>query len=167
MTGRVHLARQVAEQVEELWEDSSLGAAGFGASLTVLAMVAEAFALAGELDRTARYQLRAAPLLQSADLAAKQQGAAVLAQAGIWAEHFGGPYVPWRGRGHGTAHGAPAILSLALGLSGELGWWTGRWDSAYADATEALQWAEEIDRGRPDRARPVAAVPDYGRTRQP
>ena len=41
--------------------------------------------------------------------------------------------------------GAPAILSLALGLSGELGWWTGRWDSAYADATEALQWAEEMN----------------------
>ena len=41
--------------------------------------------------------------------------------------------------------GAPAILSLALGLSGELGWWTGRWASAYADATEALQWAEEMN----------------------
>ena len=41
--------------------------------------------------------------------------------------------------------GAPAILSLALGLSSELGWWTGRWDSAYADATEALQWAEELN----------------------
>jgi DNA-binding CsgD family transcriptional regulator len=40
--------------------------------------------------------------------------------------------------------GAPAILSLALGLSAELGWWTGRWASAYADATEALQWAEEM-----------------------
>ena len=146
MTGRVHLARQVAEQVEELWQDSSLGAAGSGASLTVLAMVAEAFALAGELDRTARYQLRAAPLLQSADLAAEQQGAAVLAQAGIWAERYEqsrsclGAVVEM-----GRRTGTPAILSLALGLSGELGWWTGRWDSAYADATEALQWAEEMN----------------------
>ena len=146
MTGHVHLARQVAEQVEELWEDSSLGAAGSGASLTVLAMMAEAFALAGELDRTARYQLRAAPLLQSADLAAEQQGAAVLAQAGIWAERYEqsrsclGAVVDT-----GRRTGTPAILSLALGLSGELGWWTGRWDSAYADATEALQWAEEMN----------------------
>ena len=41
--------------------------------------------------------------------------------------------------------GAPAILSLALGLSSELGWWTGRWATAYADATEALQWAEEMN----------------------
>jgi DNA-binding CsgD family transcriptional regulator len=146
MTGRVHLARQVAEQVEELWEDGNLGAAGATASLTELAMVAEAFALAGELDRTARYQLRAAPMLQSADLAAEHLGAAVLAQAGIWAERYEqsrlclGAVVDT-----GRRAGAPAILSLALGLSGELGWWTGRWDSAYADATEALQWAEELN----------------------
>ena len=146
MTGRVHLARQVAEQVEELWEDGSLGAAGAGASLTVLAMVAEAFALAGEVDRTARYQLRAVPMLQSADLAAEYQGAAVLAQADIWAERYEqsrlclGAVVDM-----GRRVGAPAILSLALGLSRELGWWTGRWNSAYADATEALQWAEEMN----------------------
>ena len=146
MTGRVHLARQVAEQVEELWEDSSLGAAGAGASLTVLAMVAEAFVAAGELDRAARYRLLAAPMLESADLAAEHQGAAVLAQAEIWAERYEqsrlclGAVVET-----GRRVGAPAILSLGLGLSGELGWWTGRWDSAYADATEALQWAEEMN----------------------
>ena len=146
MTGRVHLAMQVAEQVEELWEDSGSGAAGASDSLTVLAMVAEAFALAGELDRAGRYQLRAAPMLPSADLAAEQQGAAFLAQGDIWTERYE------QGRmclgavvDRGRRTGAPAILSLALGLSAELGWWTGRWDSAYADATEALQWAEELN----------------------
>ena len=41
--------------------------------------------------------------------------------------------------------GAPAIVSLALGLSSELGWWTGRWASAYADATESLRWAQELN----------------------
>ena len=45
----------------------------------------------------------------------------------------------------GRRTGAPAMLSLALGLSSELGWWTGRWAAAYGDATEALQWAEEMN----------------------
>jgi DNA-binding CsgD family transcriptional regulator len=146
MTGRVHLARQVAQQAEELWEDPGCVAAGAGASLTVLAMVAETFALAGDLDRAARYQLRAAALLPSADLAGEQQGAAFLAQADIWTERYE------QGRMRlgaivdaGRRMGTPAILSLALGLSGELAWWTGRWASAYADATEALQWAEETN----------------------
>jgi DNA-binding CsgD family transcriptional regulator len=146
MTGRVRLARQVAEQVEELLEDSSLGAPGAGDSLTVLAMMAETFALAGELDRAALYQLRAAPMLGSTDLAAEHQGAAVLAQAEIWAEHFEQSRL-CLGAVVDTARrvGTPAILSLALGLSSELDWWTGRWGSAYADATEALQWAEEMN----------------------
>ena len=45
----------------------------------------------------------------------------------------------------GGAWARPRSCPLALGLSGELGWWTGRWASAYADATEALQWAEEMN----------------------
>lgn len=45
----------------------------------------------------------------------------------------------------GRRMGASAILSLALGLSSELGWWTGRWAPAHADAVEALHWAEELD----------------------
>jgi DNA-binding CsgD family transcriptional regulator/tetratricopeptide (TPR) repeat protein len=144
MIGRVHLVRQVAKQAEELWEDN--GATAAGASLTVLAMVAKAFALAGEVDHAARYRDRAAPLLQSADLAAEQQGAAFLAQGDIWTERYK------QGRlcvdavvDAGRRMGAPAVLALALGLSGELGWWTGRWASAYADAAEALQWAEELN----------------------
>ena len=146
LAGRVHLVRQVVRQVEELWEDTGGPAAGTGASLTVLAMVVKAFVAAGELDRAARYQLRAATLLPSADLAAERQGAAFLAQADIWTERYeqsrlGLGAIVDRGR----RAGAPAILSLALGLSAELGWWTGRWDSAYADATEALQWAEELN----------------------
>jgi DNA-binding CsgD family transcriptional regulator/tetratricopeptide (TPR) repeat protein len=143
MTGRVHLARQVAQQAEELWEDTGSGAS---ASLTVVAMVAEAFIATGELDHAARHRRRAKALLSSADLAAEQQGAAFLAQADIWTERYeqsrlGLGAVVDAARRIGT----PAILSLALGLSAELGWWTGRWDSAYADATEALQWAEELN----------------------
>ena len=102
--------------------------------------------MAGELDHAARYRRRAEALLPSADLAAEQQGAAFLAQGDIWTERYEqgrlrlGAVVDC-----GRRMGAPAILSLALGLSSELGWWTGRWASAYADATEALQWAQEMN----------------------
>ena len=146
MTGRVHLARRVAQQVEELWDCPDSAAAGAAASLTVLAMVAEAFVMAGELDHAACYRRRAKALLASADLAAEQQGAASLAQGDIWTEHYEqGRLCLGTAVDAGRRMGAPTILSLALGLSSELGWWTGRWATAYADATEALQWAEEMN----------------------
>jgi DNA-binding CsgD family transcriptional regulator len=146
MTGHIYLVRQVAQQAGELWDDTSGLAVGAGVSLTVLAMIAEAFALAGALDHAARYQCRAATLLPSADLAAEQQGAAFLAQGDIWTERWEhGRVCLGAVVDRGRRTGAPAILSLALGLSGELGWWTGRWDSAFEDATEALQWAERLN----------------------
>ena len=145
MTGRVRLATQVARQAEELWEASGSAAARANTSPVVLATVAKAFVMAGEVDHAAHYRDRAKTMLPSADLAAEQQGAALAAQSDIWTEHYE------QGR-HGLSAvvdagrrmGAPGLLSLALGLSAELGWWTGRWASAYADATEALQWAEEM-----------------------
>ena len=29
-------------------------------------------------------------------------------------------------------------------MRAELDWWAGRWPAAYADATESVQWAEEL-----------------------
>jgi len=146
MAGRVRLARQVARQAEELWEETGAAPTGKGASLTVVAMVAAAFMMAGELGHAAPYRRRAQVLLPSADLPGEQQGAAFVAQGDIWTEHYE------QGRQRlglvmdcGRRAGAPAILSLALGLSSELGWWTGRWAAAYADATESLQWAQEMN----------------------
>jgi DNA-binding NarL/FixJ family response regulator len=144
LAGRVDVMRHVAQQVEELWDDTHI--AEEDASLTTLAMVAEAFVLAGELDRAAIYRDRAEALLLSADPVTDQQGIAFLAQGDIWTECYE------QGRlrlgavvDGGRRMGAPAILSLALGLSSELGWWTGQWAPAIADATEALQWAEELN----------------------
>jgi DNA-binding CsgD family transcriptional regulator len=144
LSGRVDVMRHVAQQVEELWDDAHI--AEGDASLTTLAMVAEAFVLAGELDRAAIYRDRAQALLPSADLVTEQQGIAFLAQGDIWTERYElgrlriGAVVDG-----GRRMGAPAILSLALGLSSELGWWTGQWAPAIADATESLQWAEELN----------------------
>jgi ATP/maltotriose-dependent transcriptional regulator MalT len=109
-------------------------------------MVARPFVMAGELDHATRYRDRAKALLPWADLTAEQQGTAFLAQGDIWTErHEQGRLRLGAIVDTGQRMGAPPILSLALGLSSELGWWTGRWATAYADATEALQWAQEID----------------------
>ena len=106
MAGRVHLARQVAQQVEELWDCPGSAAAGAAASLTVPAMVAVAFVMAGELDHAACYRCRAEALLEPADLAAEQPGVAFLAQGDIWTEHYEQrPSVPWRRGGRWAAHG--------------------------------------------------------------
>lgn len=40
--------------------------------------------------------------------------------------------------------GAASVLALALVAHSELDRWTGNWLAAYADATEALHWAEEL-----------------------
>ena len=42
---------------------------------------------------------------------------------------------------------SPTILAFALAISAEIGWWSGQWTTAYADATEALQLA--TDNGQP------------------
>jgi DNA-binding CsgD family transcriptional regulator len=144
MAGRIRLVKQVAQQAEELWEGSCAAAAGADASLAVYAKLAEAFVMAGELGHAAPYRHRVQSLLP-AELVTEQQSAAFAAQSDIWTEHYEqgrlclGAVVDCARR-----TGAPAILSLALGLSSELGWWTGRWAPAYADATEALQWAQEM-----------------------
>lgn len=143
MAGRFDLVRQVAQEADEVCDSTQAE----GATPAVPAMVAEAFVMTGELDRAARYRLRAEALLPPAGLVAEQQAAAAfLAQGDIWTERYEqgrlrlGAVVDC-----GRRRGAPATLSLALGLSSELGWWTGRWASGYADATESLRRAQEMD----------------------
>ena len=120
--------------------------------------------MAGELDHAACYRRRAKALLPSADLAAEQQGAAFLAQGDIWTEHYE------QGRvclgavvDAGRRMGAPAILSLALGLSSELGWWTGRWATALRGRDRGAAVGRGNESARPDRACSVTVVPDRGR----
>ncbi|HEY7011878.1 MAG TPA: helix-turn-helix transcriptional regulator, partial [Streptosporangiaceae bacterium] len=143
MAGRFDLVRQVAQQADELCGSTQAE----DAAPAVPAMVAEAFVMTGEFDKAERYRRRADALLPPAGLAPEQQaGAVFLAQGDIWTERYE------QGRLRlsavvdcGRRSGAPAALPLALGLSSELGWWTGRWASGYADATESLRWAQEMD----------------------
>jgi DNA-binding CsgD family transcriptional regulator len=142
LQGHLRIARAVAQQVEDIWNDSADAAAA--ATPTVLAMVAESFVMSGELHRAKQYLRRAADLLASSNSTIELQGAAFLAQGLLWAERYPEARVHLAGvLGAARRLAAPSILSFALGVSAELEWWTGQWTTAYADATEALQWAAE------------------------
>jgi DNA-binding CsgD family transcriptional regulator len=141
LQGQVHLVRNLAGEVECIWEQSPEAAAA--ATPTALAMVAEAFSLSGDIDRATPYLARAASFPSSSSMA-ELQGAAFHAQSLGWAERYS------EARYHLTnllqaarRLASPPILAFALAISAEIGWWRGQWTTAYADATEALQWATE------------------------
>jgi DNA-binding CsgD family transcriptional regulator len=140
LQGQVHLVLDLAEEVERIWEESPEAAAA--ATLTSLAMVAEAFSLSGDIDRAAPYLRRAADFPSSTDMMAELQGAAFHSQSLAWAERYS------EARYHMTTLlqaarrlASPTILAFALAISAEIDWWTGQWAIAYADATEAVEWA--------------------------
>jgi DNA-binding CsgD family transcriptional regulator len=142
MQGDMHLVRELAEQVECIWERSPDAPAS--ATSTALAMVAGAFSISGDIPRAAVYLRRAAELPPSSNKTAELHGAAFHAQSLGWAERYS------EARHQLTILldaarrlGSPTILAFALAISAEIGWWSGQWTTAYADATEALQWATE------------------------
>jgi DNA-binding CsgD family transcriptional regulator len=142
LQGQVHLVRELAEEVECLWEQSPEAAAA--ATPTALAMVAEAFSLSGDIDRAAAYLRRAADFSSSSNLMTEMQGAAFHAQSLGWAERYSEARsqltrLLYAARSLGSA----TILAFALAVSAEIDWWSGQWTTAYADATEAVQWATE------------------------
>ncbi len=144
MAGHVRLMVEVATQCESIWQSAGIPADSGVISAKALAMVAEAFVRSGSLARGKRLLDLAEEAVGSADLASEQQRIVSLGQSLVWMEHFG------QARGHLNAvidtarhQGAPAILAIALGVRGELGWWDGQWTAAYADAAESLHWAEE------------------------
>jgi DNA-binding CsgD family transcriptional regulator len=144
MAGHVRLMVEVATQAEAVWRSSGISPESGLISPKALAMVAEAFVLSGALDRAEHFLALVEEMLPSTDPVSEQQGIACLGQSLISMERYG------QARGHLNAvidtarrAGAPAILAVALGIRSDLGWWSGQWAAAYADAAESLQWAEE------------------------
>jgi DNA-binding CsgD family transcriptional regulator len=106
--------------------------------------VAQAFSLSGDVDRTASYLRRAEELLSLSNPMDDLLGVGFLGLTLSQCERYS------EARHHqltllqaARRLGSPTILSFALCLSGEIGWWSGQWTTAYADATEALQWSSE------------------------
>jgi ATP/maltotriose-dependent transcriptional regulator MalT len=142
MKGEMHLGRDLAEEVECIWGHSPDVAAV--ATSTALAMVARAFSISGEIARAGVYLRRAAELPPSSDTTAELNSAAFHAQSLGWAERYSEARFQLTALLHAARRlGSPSTLALALPISAEIGWWSGDWTTAYADATEALQWATE------------------------
>jgi tetratricopeptide (TPR) repeat protein len=144
MQGDIHLVRDLAQQVERIWERSPDAAAA--ATPTALAMVAEAFSIAGHIDRAALYLRRVTELPPPFNMTAKLHGTAFYAQSLGWSERYSEARNQLTNLLQAARRlGSPTVLAFALAISAEIGWWSGQWTMAYADATEALQWATEND----------------------
>jgi DNA-binding CsgD family transcriptional regulator len=108
-------------------------------------MMAAAHVLHGAVDQ-GRQRLKLAELLRpDVDPVSEQHALAVLAGVYWWLEDFDAA----RQLITSTIEllrqrGASAALAFALTVRSDVGFRTGHWSSAYADALEALQWAEEM-----------------------
>ncbi len=139
MDGNVPLALQTAEESFALAEEC---APGFWQAAVVLG---HGLILAGRVAEGRDRLAKSADPLASTDPLHDQQLLAALAQLWAWADD------PEEARRLLTRiieaarqHGAPAALPFALAVRCELDTWAGRWAAAYADASEALHWAEDL-----------------------
>jgi DNA-binding NarL/FixJ family response regulator len=118
-------------------------AAGVPASLTAQATgFHSALVVADRPDDTDLDRMIACA--EAADPVAEQQAIAVMAHGLGWLERddVAGALVDRTIEGMRRS-GAPQTLPFALAVRAELETSTGRWSAAYADAFEAVQWAEE------------------------
>jgi len=108
-------------------------------------MMAAAYMLHGAVAQGRRWLELAELLRPVVDPVSEQHALATMAQLYWWLEDFdsakrliSSTIDLLRQRG------ASAALAFALTVRSEVGIRTGQWSSAYADAIEALQWAEEL-----------------------
>jgi DNA-binding CsgD family transcriptional regulator len=108
-------------------------------------MAAAAYLLHGAIGE-GRHRLKLAELLEpEADPVTEQQALAIKAEVHWWLEDFEAARRLTTTTIELLRHsGALAALALALTNRSDIGFRTGQWSSAYADAVEALQWAEEM-----------------------
>jgi DNA-binding CsgD family transcriptional regulator len=138
MSGDVERCFQAATRSEAL-------APGESASFHGRVMIAAAYLLHGALEQ-GRRRLELAELQRpDADPVSEQHALAIMAEAHWWLEDFDAAKRLITSTVELLRqHGAPAALPFALRVRSDVGFRTGQWSSAYADAVEALSWAEEM-----------------------
>jgi DNA-binding CsgD family transcriptional regulator len=138
MSGDVQRCFEAAVQSEAL-------VPGEFASFHGRVMTAAAYLLHGDIKQ-GRHRLELADLLRpDADPESEQHAFTIMAEVYWWLEDFD------QAKRLITSviellrqRGASAAFAFALTIRSDIGFRTGRWSSAYADAAEALQWAEEM-----------------------
>lgn len=114
-------------------------------SLQSVAMTAAALTLRGECAQARQRLELGARLTRDSDPTWNLQFVTLLANCRVWLEDFDIAQAQLgRVLGQARRAAAPSVLALALTARGELDMWTGQWSDAYADATEALHWSEEL-----------------------
>jgi DNA-binding CsgD family transcriptional regulator len=108
-------------------------------------MRAAAYVLHGSLGPGRHHLKLAEQLRPEPDPVSEQHALAIMAEVYWWLEDFDAAKrlitsIIERLR----QRGASAALAFALTIRSDVGFRTGQWSSAYADAAEALQWAEEM-----------------------
>ena len=108
-------------------------------------MMAAAYLLHGAMEQ-GRHLLELAELLRpDVDPVSEQHALAIMAEVYWWLEDFeAAKRLITSTVELLRQRGAPAALAFALTIRSDVGFRTGQWSSAYADAAEALQWAEEM-----------------------
>ncbi|MDD7941960.1 LuxR C-terminal-related transcriptional regulator [Actinomycetospora lutea] len=135
MTGRLREMEAVADRARTAGDDTPMG----------LATVGHAYALVGRWTDAGPLLDRLVAGAADTDPVWDAQALTVGAQAACFLERF-----DEAGRLFGavtaTARqvGAPLVLAFALTAHAEIDWWAGRWSAAYADVTEAVEWADEL-----------------------
>lgn len=139
MAGQVHDMLAVAERSEAAHPP------GGARSLPSVAVSTIAFVLTGHSAQGRHRLVCADRLTESADPVWDLHYLTMLGQAQVWLEEFTAARRVLGGvLDKARRVGAPSSLALALSVRCELDWWTGHWVAAYADAVEAMHWAEEL-----------------------
>lgn len=140
MTGDIRAAASAARACE------AAGTAGVTPSFRTLVMVAKTHLLRGDVAEGRARLDAAAAMLGDVDLVVDQQALAHMALGRAWAEDTEVARRLISSAIDGARrHGAPAILSFALAVRSDIDCLAGQWAAAYADACEALHWAEELN----------------------
>ena len=135
MTGRLHAMERTVDRARDTGGHTPLGLASVAHGYALRGRGAEAHAVLDELLRLAS---DADPLRDAQALVVGAQAAAFLERLDDARRLFGTVIATAR------RVGAPLVLGFALTVRAELDWWAGRWPAAYADATEGMQWADEL-----------------------
>ncbi len=135
MTGRLEAMERAVERIRETDARTPLG----------LASVADAYALRGRrgeahaaLDELLGVAADADPVWDAQALVFGAQAAAHLERFEDARRLFSSVTATAR------RIGAPLVLAYSLIVRAEHDWWAGRWPAAVADATEGVEWAEEV-----------------------
>ncbi|MGH3991006.1 MAG: hypothetical protein ACRDSN_00920, partial [Pseudonocardiaceae bacterium] len=139
MAGRVPQALALARRSE------AAETSGGVRSLHSVATMAVNLVLAGRTTDARHHLVLAEQLTKTADPLRDLQSITALGQSRVWLEEHDLARTLFSGVIEAARRaGTPTGLALALGGRCELAGWTGHWAAAYADATEALHWAEEL-----------------------